>query len=96
MRRLILLLSVGWVLPCLAPSGACLTLGASLLSQPPQAVAGYTTPGLRLFRCPEEPFRVPRFSVLHATTSRRRLTRQLVPPGQWPTEILAAHGPWPR
>jgi hypothetical protein len=51
MRRLILLLSVGWVPPDLHPSGACLALGSSVLYQPLHAAEGYTTPGLRLFRC---------------------------------------------
>jgi hypothetical protein len=56
MRRLILLLSVGWVPPYLPPSGACLCLGSSVLSQPLNAVEGYTKPGLRLFRCTLETF----------------------------------------
>jgi hypothetical protein len=51
MRRLILLLSVGWLPPSVPPSGACLCLGSSVLSQPLNAVEGYTTPGLRLGRC---------------------------------------------
>ena len=51
MRRLILRLSVGWVPPDLRPSGACLSLGSSVLDQPLHAAEGYTTPGLRLFRC---------------------------------------------
>jgi hypothetical protein len=48
MRRLILLISVGWVPPALRPSGACLTLGTSLLYKPHNAAEGYPTPGLRL------------------------------------------------
>jgi len=48
---LILLLSVDWLPPSLLPSGACLTLGASILSQPLHAAEGDTPPGLRLFRC---------------------------------------------
>ena len=55
-RRLILLLSVGWVPPYLRPSGACLSLGSSVLYQPLNAAEGYTTPGLRLFRCTLETF----------------------------------------
>jgi hypothetical protein len=51
MRRLIRLLSVGWLPPSLPPSGACLCLGSSVLSQPLNAVEGYTKPGLRLCRC---------------------------------------------
>jgi hypothetical protein len=51
-RRLILLISVGWVPPDGRPSGACLTLGSSLLYQPRHAAEGYTPPGRRLFRCP--------------------------------------------
>jgi hypothetical protein len=51
MRRLILLLSVGWVPPYLRPSGACLCLGSSVLDQPLNAAEGDTTPGLRLCRC---------------------------------------------
>src|SRR6266545_2110855 len=47
MRRLILRLSVGWVPPYLPPSGACLRLGSSVLSQPLHAVEGDTTPGRR-------------------------------------------------
>ena len=50
-RRLILLISVGWVPPDLGPSGACLTLGSSILYQPRNAAEGDTTPGLRLCRC---------------------------------------------
>ena len=50
-RRLILLIAVGWVPPYLGPSGACLTLGSSILDKPLNAAAGDTTPGLRLFRC---------------------------------------------
>jgi hypothetical protein len=56
MRRLILLLSVGWVPPYVPPSGACLALGSRVLSQPLHAVEGDTTPGLRLFRCTLETF----------------------------------------
>ena len=52
MRRLILLLSVGWLPPSLLPSGACLTLGSSILYKPHNAAEDYTTPGLRLCRCP--------------------------------------------
>jgi hypothetical protein len=85
MRRLILLLSVGWVPPYVLPSGACLTLGTSLLYQPHNAAEGYTKPGLRLFRCTLDPFRVERFSVMGTTKSRQRLTRRGVPPWQWPT-----------
>jgi hypothetical protein len=51
MRRLILLLSVGWLPPDWPPSGACLARGSSVLYQPLHAAEGYTTPGLRLFRC---------------------------------------------
>jgi hypothetical protein len=51
MRRLILLLSVGWVPPYLLPSGACLSLGLSVLYKPPNAAEDDTTPGLRLCRC---------------------------------------------
>ena len=55
-RRLILLLSVGWLPPYLPPSGACLYLGPSMPSGSLNAVEGYTTPGLRLFRCTQETF----------------------------------------
>jgi hypothetical protein len=51
MRRLILLISVDWVPPYLRPSGACLTLGSSILYKPHNAAEDYTTPGLRLCRC---------------------------------------------
>ena len=54
MRRLILLLSVGWFPPYVHPSGACLTRGTSILYKPPHAAEGSTTPGLRLCRCPLE------------------------------------------
>ena len=50
-RRLILLLSVGWLPPYVRPSGACLCLGSSILYKPPNAIEGYTKPGLRLCRC---------------------------------------------
>ena len=52
MRRLLRLLSVGGLPPSWPPSGAGLGLGASVLSQPLNAVEGSTTPGLRLCRCP--------------------------------------------
>ena len=54
MRRLILLISVGWLPPYLLPSGACLTLGSSILYQPRNAAEGDPTPGLRLCRCTVE------------------------------------------
>jgi hypothetical protein len=95
-RRLILLISVGWVPPSVRPSSACLTLGTSLLYKPHNAAEGYTTPGLRLFRCTLEPFRVQRFTAMHATKSRLCLTRRWAPPWQWSTESLSAHGQWPR
>jgi hypothetical protein len=85
MRRLILLISVGWVPPYLRPSGACLTLGSSVLSKPPNAAEGYTTPGLRLFPCTLDPFRVELFSVMRAIKHRLGLTRRPAPPWQWPT-----------
>ena len=44
-RRLILLLSVGWRPPYVPPSGACLHLGASILYQPLHAAQGATTGG---------------------------------------------------
>lgn len=50
-RLLILRLSVGWLPPYVPPSGACLWLGSRVLYQPRNAAEGYTTPGLRLFRC---------------------------------------------
>jgi hypothetical protein len=75
MRRLILLLSVGWVPPSLLPSGACLTRGSRFLSKPPHAAEGDTTPGLRLFQCTLEPFRVALFYVMRAIKSRLGLTR---------------------
>ena len=64
MRRLILLISVDWVPPSLPPSGACLSLGSSVLYQPLNAAEGYTTPGLRLFRCTLEIFSVLRLVAL--------------------------------
>jgi hypothetical protein len=45
MRRLILLISVGWVPPSLGPSGACLTLGSSMPEGSLNAVEGYTNTG---------------------------------------------------
>ena len=51
-RRLILLLSVGWVPPYLHPSGACLNRGTSIPVGSLHAAEGYTKPGLRLFSCP--------------------------------------------
>jgi hypothetical protein len=50
-RRLILLLSVGWLPPYLHPSGACLYLGPSIPAGSLNAAEGYTKPGLRLFSC---------------------------------------------
>ena len=50
-RRLILLLSVGWVPPYLHPSGACLNRGTSIPVGSLNAAEGYTKPGLRLFSC---------------------------------------------
>jgi hypothetical protein len=69
MRRLILLISVGWLPPYLLPSGACLSLGSSVLYKPPNAAEGYTKPGLRLFRCTLEPSRVKRFSMIRTIKS---------------------------
>src|SRR5712691_10521563 len=51
-RRLILLLSVGWVPPYLPPSGACLNRGTSIPVGSLHAAEGSTEPGLRLFSCP--------------------------------------------
>jgi hypothetical protein len=85
MRRLILLLSVGWLPPDLPPSGACLSLGSSILYEPLNAAEGYTTPGLRLFRCTWEPLRVERFCVIRVIENRLGFTRRWAPPGQWPT-----------
>src|SRR6185295_11706589 len=50
-RRLILLLSVGWVPPSLHPSGACLNRGTSVPVGSLNAAEGYTKPGLRLLSC---------------------------------------------
>jgi hypothetical protein len=47
---LITLRSVGWLPPYLCPSGACLESRHEGLLQPLNAVEGYATPGLRLFR----------------------------------------------
>jgi hypothetical protein len=47
-RRLILLLAVGWVPPSVPPSGACLSLGSSIPAGSLNAAEGSTTPGLRL------------------------------------------------
>jgi hypothetical protein len=85
MRRLILLISVDWLPPYLLPSGACLSLGSSVLYQPHNAAEGYTKPGLRLFQCTLEPFRVERFCVMYAIKSRLGLTRRSAPLWQWPT-----------
>jgi hypothetical protein len=43
MRRLLLLLSVGWLPPSLRPSGACLCLGSSVLYQPQNAICQLPT-----------------------------------------------------
>jgi hypothetical protein len=49
-RRLILLLSGGWLPPSVRPSGACLALGTRILTyKPHNAAEGDTTPGLHLF-----------------------------------------------
>jgi hypothetical protein len=85
MRRLILLLCVGWLPPSVRPSGARLHLGASVLYKPPHAAEDDTTPGLRLFRSTLEPFRVARFSVFCILKSRLHVRRQVIPPGPWPT-----------
>jgi hypothetical protein len=50
-RRLILLISGGWRPPDVRPSGAGLSLGTSMPSGARHAVAGDTTPGLRLCPC---------------------------------------------
>jgi hypothetical protein len=52
MRRLLLLLAVGWGPPSVRPSGACLTLGSRMPEGALHAVEGDTTPGLRLCQCP--------------------------------------------
>jgi len=96
MRRLILLLSVGWLPPSLPPSGACLSLGSRVLAEPLNAAEGYTKPGLRLFRCTLAPLRVARFSGSWLIPSRRRFRRPVGPPGQWPPESRSTHGRWRR
>ena len=45
MRRLLLLISVGWLPPYLPPSGACLTLGSSMPEGSLNAIEGYTKTG---------------------------------------------------
>jgi hypothetical protein len=75
MRRLILLISVGWLPPYLLPSGACLTLGSSILYKPLNAAEGYTKPGRRLFRGTLQPFRVECFCGQGTTALRLGLTR---------------------
>ena len=50
MRRLILLISVGWLPPYLHQSGACLCLGTRMPYGSLNAIEGYTKPGLRLFQ----------------------------------------------
>jgi hypothetical protein len=56
MRRVLLRLAVDWVPPSLRPSGACRCLGSRVLSQPLNAAEGDTTPGRRLFQCPQATF----------------------------------------
>jgi hypothetical protein len=55
MRRLILLLSVGWLPPDLHPSGACLALGTSMPVGLLTPLRVAPKPGLRLFRYTLEP-----------------------------------------
>src|SRR6266436_5082185 len=50
-RRLILLLSVGWVPPSLPPSGACLHRGTSVPVGSLHAAEDDTKPGLRFLSC---------------------------------------------
>jgi hypothetical protein len=82
MRRLILLLAVGWLPPSVPPSGAGLSLGSSVLSKPPNAAEDYTIPGRRLFPCPWEPFRVELVDVIGTLKSCLGLTPRPAPPGQ--------------
>jgi len=70
MRRLLLLLSVGWLPPYVHPSAACLILGTSLLYQSPHAAEDDPTPGLRLCRCTWEPLRVARFLAMRTMKSQ--------------------------
>jgi hypothetical protein len=50
MRRLILLISVGWLPPYWHPSGAGLCLGTRMPYGSLHAIKGDTQPGLRLFQ----------------------------------------------
>ena len=92
-RRLILLLSVGWLPPSLPPSGACLGLGTSVLYQPLHAVEGCPTPGPRRGRWTSKPAcqRLLGFPWSRAPASGR-------PPGPWPPATPAgpAHCRRPR
>src|SRR5215831_8850420 len=89
-RRLIRLLSVGWLPPSVPPSGACLSLGTSILDKPLNAIAGSPTPGLRLCQCTKETFGVTGAMVLALLDLR--CYRELLghrPPASHP---LTGHG----
>jgi hypothetical protein len=68
MRRLILLISVGWLPPYLRPSGACLTRGTRMPAGSRHAGEGDTTPGLRLFPCTLETSPLKTFATMGAIT----------------------------
>ncbi len=80
MRRLILLISVGWVPPYLHPSDACLTLGTRMPWGSLHAAEGYTKPGPRLCRCTWETFEVRQGIMICIDHTGSR-----VPVWQWPT-----------
>src|SRR5215510_670878 len=79
-RRLITLISVGWVPPDLPPSGACLTRGTRV------PVGLLTPPGVTLHRgcvSAERRGKPAKLVRQHAAIFRLALRRQ--PAGPWPT-----------
>jgi len=70
-RRLILLLSVGWVPPYLHPSGACLSLGTSILIQASERRRGLHRTGAASF--PMHVGNLPRSGLISTLRCQRNL-----------------------
>jgi hypothetical protein len=90
-RRLITLLSVGWVPPALPPSGACLMRGPSV------PCGLFTLPRVTPHRgcaSAERGWKPRKLGCQHATNFRLAVARQLAWP--WPTCRHCIPGQWPQ
>src|SRR5215510_9363944 len=92
MRRLILLISVGWLPPYLPPSGACLCLGSSVLIQASERCRGLHHTGAASL--PMHVGKPSAFVVESALSVGRMVLWE--PLWQWPTCSQPAHAQWLR